>query len=465
MHPGPPRQRRRERPMNNGSMLLNPNENAIFFSMLGYDCYSLAAGIIQLLRSDPQNPRAWRFQFGGVISLVKDYGKRAYFLRLYDVLQRNFKWEQMLYRNFQAFATACPNLLFFEGDDCVFGLNFSDAREAENFKIHLDKRYQQEQKTHQRRGGMRGGVPGRGASGGYIAGRTGITAAGTTPNVSGQIVLVSSKKKKSKKEKKSKLKKTDISNPTNFQHKAHVGWDANGGFSQEAYDTEFMDNSVRDILKAAGENPDRMTKDEIDFAYRFLNQYQQAPAAPPSQQAAPPPPTRRDKGQRPSARPSSRLLPQPPERPADMPPAPPGTAKPSLSSLPPVSANAPPPPPPPPTAVAAPTPSGGTAASGKGDLLSQIRAGRSLKPVSEEAPKGPPTRDDVMAQIRQGTVLKPVDKAALEERKTAVSNLEDIGGIAGALAKALKEIREKVQDSEESSEEEEENNEDEWASD
>lgn len=51
------------------------------------------------------------------------------------------------YKNFRATATNCPNLLTFEGDDCVFGLNFSNLDEADNFKYHLNKRYEQEQKS------------------------------------------------------------------------------------------------------------------------------------------------------------------------------------------------------------------------------------------------------------------------------------------------------------------------------
>uniref|UniRef100_A0A0N5AQC3 WH1 domain-containing protein n=1 Tax=Syphacia muris TaxID=451379 RepID=A0A0N5AQC3_9BILA len=126
--------RKRDRPTNNGSRLLTDGENAIFFSLLGHDCFSLAAGIVQLLKSDPNRPRTWLQVCGGIITLVKDYGKRAYFLR---------------YKNFQGFATICPNLLYFEGDDCVYGLNFSSRDEAENFKTHLDRRYQQEQKTRE----------------------------------------------------------------------------------------------------------------------------------------------------------------------------------------------------------------------------------------------------------------------------------------------------------------------------
>ncbi|EFO87076.1 hypothetical protein CRE_01476, partial [Caenorhabditis remanei] len=47
------------------------------------------------------------------------------------------------------------------------------------------------------------------------------------------------KDKNKKKDKKSKIKKEDISNPTNFQHKAHVGWNQDSGFSNTVYDDDY----------------------------------------------------------------------------------------------------------------------------------------------------------------------------------------------------------------------------------
>ncbi|KHN83581.1 Wiskott-Aldrich syndrome protein [Toxocara canis] len=144
----PRRHRKKERPPNSGAQLLNASENQTLFSLLGHDCISLAAGVVQLLKADPQNARFWTRVHVGVISLVKDYEKRAYFLRLYEIFKKQFAWEQMLYKNFRASsAPTCPNLLTFEGDECVFGLNFSSREEAVNFKHHLDKRYEQEQRS------------------------------------------------------------------------------------------------------------------------------------------------------------------------------------------------------------------------------------------------------------------------------------------------------------------------------
>lgn len=45
-----------------------------------------------------------------------------------------------------------------------------------------------------------------------------------------------------------------------------------------------------------------------------------------------------------------------------------------------------------------------------------------------------------MAQIRLGTTLKPVDKSVSEKRKSG-GGVDNVGGLAGALARALEERR------------------------
>ncbi|VDK64976.1 unnamed protein product [Anisakis simplex] len=94
--PSSRRPRKKERPQNQGATLLNASENEILYSLLGHDCISLAAGVVQLLRADPHNARVWTRAHVGVVSLVKDYPKRSYFLRLYEIFKNKFVWEQML---------------------------------------------------------------------------------------------------------------------------------------------------------------------------------------------------------------------------------------------------------------------------------------------------------------------------------------------------------------------------------
>ncbi|KAK6060089.1 hypothetical protein COOONC_02258 [Cooperia oncophora] len=87
-------ERRRRRPMNTGSKLLERQENEMLFSIIGADNFSLSAAVVELLFVEN---RQWRLTFRGVISLVKDYQKRAYFLRLYDILSGQKLWDFKLY--------------------------------------------------------------------------------------------------------------------------------------------------------------------------------------------------------------------------------------------------------------------------------------------------------------------------------------------------------------------------------
>uniref|UniRef100_A0A8R1XZS7 WH1 domain-containing protein n=1 Tax=Onchocerca volvulus TaxID=6282 RepID=A0A8R1XZS7_ONCVO len=414
--------RPKKRPPNTGALLFNSVENSTLFSLLGHDCISLAAGVVQLLKSDQRDPGKWIKAHRGVVSLVKDYDKRAYFLRLYDIYRKQYLWQQMLYKNFHASQPlGCPNLLTFEGDECVFGLNFSSKEEAYSFKSHLDKRYEQEKKSQEKEmlatSGSQSFLSSSGGSqllpGGRIHAvsvphKTGITSMGTVPNIGGGawtnfVTINRTKKKNSKKEKKQKIRKEDISNPTNFQHKAHLGWNQDGGFSQETYNYDPMDDSVKAVLRAAGENPERMSKDDLEFSKKFITGYQEIPQVqqPPtpmhhsyprpfmtstitnstklSPVPPPPPPLARREGfhitpvSRPplkppaSSKPPARPLPQPPSavngtptyRPNDVPPPPPPPPPssnstcsvpmaPLPSSISTTSSLTPPPPPPPP---------------------------------------------------------------------------------------------------------------------
>uniref|UniRef100_A0A914CBA7 WASp n=1 Tax=Acrobeloides nanus TaxID=290746 RepID=A0A914CBA7_9BILA len=553
--------KKRERPPNTGSKLLANHENQVLYSLLGNDCISLAAGVVQLLRGEN---RTWRKFHVGVISLVKDYNKRSYVLRLYDIQKNVLLWEQTLYKNFRAKEYASHRtLLAFEGDTCVYGLNFSNPNEAQDFKYHLDKRYEQEQRSGsgiengyarsrkkecppspgyqqhalrprtsynniQRSVSIAGSDYSRPLvnSHGVTVGRrsyfpvyrnspttpnlpivsaatlsraaaqklnlstfslqqdrdekqdhgfpawspqdprnrssrhpsedygyaptkpskhhsipawppqeftkttatmsqnfvstisiddasdvsaekqaptkkrpvkyatirpsrppppppykkpstcsysesfngsvgeayksraeeffqtdqkqmntttltpmnnhnrpkappsqptpqpapslppptaaAGITNAGTVPHFSnnfGVQHLAANKKEKNnkkKKDKKPKIRKEDIGNPTNFQHKAHIGWDQDGGFSQELYDPEPMDESIRALLKAAGiQNPDEMKPDDIKFVYSFLEQYERS---------NPPQPQQTNFSNLPSSSNMTNMVPKPPRQ-------------------------------------------------------------------------------------------------------------------------------------------------------
>ncbi|CCD61397.1 CRIB domain-containing protein [Caenorhabditis elegans] len=366
------------------------------------------------------------------------------------------------------------------------------------------------------------------------------------------------KDKNKKKDKKSKIKKEDISNPTNFQHKAHVGWNQDSGFSNTVYDDD-MDEATKNILKAAGLESNNLNEDDKKFVKKFIaKNYDKyvsvgsldpsqisSPLPPPIQQhpqmnqswnqtpvrqykpsfpssapigsgassystpAAPPPPTRVESHGLAPARPPppppssgtrgiapSRPLPQAPNygtpenRPHAVPPPPPPPPPQSFGMAPISSAAPPPPPPPPPMGLPAvgagappppppPPPSGAggpasvlaklpPAQDGRSNLLAEIQAGKQLRSVQQTAdsPKsaGGDARGDVMAQIRQGAQLKHVDAAAEQERrKSTTSGAAGMGGLAGALAKALEERRMNMGIDDTSDDDDDEDDKNEWS--
>ncbi|CAI4227761.1 unnamed protein product [Auanema sp. JU1783] len=519
---------KKRRPSNTGSKLLDNQENYFLFSILGNDNICLSAAVVELLTCED---RHWKKKFRGVLCLVKDYVNRAYFLRIYNLISSREIWSFKLYKGFQVeVGDNCPELIFFESEDHkIYGFNFSSVEEARDFKVHFDKRREQETKSSNK--GSAPLPPPQSSPYTPSSVRTpsiplsgGVTPVGTMPHTDKASSSIGSsffKKDKGKKKGKIKIKKEDISNPTNFQHKAHVGWDQDSGFSNNVFDSDPMDESIRDIIRAAGQDPTAMSKKTMKFVYDFIDKYQaeevtespvaQAPYKTPppavpvsqptisqwSQPTPPPPPSRLSShpSSQPPARPpppppsyivdssnrAARPLPQVPSlpsqvdtRPAVVPPPPPppppvapvynnSSSVPPPPPPPPVlsgSSGAVPPPPPPPTSLIKDLPA---PQSGRSNLLAEIQAGKKLKSVGDPAEKvgAPNARGDMMAQIRQGTQLKHVDKDEEEKRKSAAP-LSDMGGLAGALAKALEERRVNL-GIDDSSEEEDSDDKNEWS--
>lgn len=61
-----------------------------------------------------------------------------------------------------------------------------------------------------------------------------------------------------------------------FRHKAHIGWDQTSGMSQNTFNNEPMDDTVRALLRAAGQSPEQMNPEELHFAYKFIEDYKRA---------------------------------------------------------------------------------------------------------------------------------------------------------------------------------------------
>jgi hypothetical protein len=71
-----------------------------------------------------------------------------------------------------------------------------------------------------------------------------------------------------------------------LRHIAHVSWDQDGGYSQNIYGDEPMDETVRELLKTAGCNPEQMTEADIKFTYDFINKWKRESSGPPAEKGA-----------------------------------------------------------------------------------------------------------------------------------------------------------------------------------
>ncbi|CAD6197506.1 unnamed protein product [Caenorhabditis auriculariae] len=139
------------RPANVGSKELNKQENEMLFSLLAQGSVSLTAAVVQLLIAERGS---WRILLTGVASLIKDYQERAYFIRIFDILDEKQLWSFRLYKGFRPVSfSQCQQLLAFDSTDnssdsgIVYGLNFANIPEACEFKNHLERRHAQERKT------------------------------------------------------------------------------------------------------------------------------------------------------------------------------------------------------------------------------------------------------------------------------------------------------------------------------
>ncbi|CAJ0593185.1 unnamed protein product [Cylicocyclus nassatus] len=128
-------------------------------------------------------------------------------------------------------------------------------------------------------------------------------------------------KDKKKKGERPRIRKEDISNSTNFQRKAHVGWDQDNGFSNNMCDSEPLDESIKNIIIAAGQDPTNMNKKTIKFVLDFIEDYKDEEQSTQSNKAAvhltpqcspvPPPPPNRTVSLKTTSRPA-RPPPSPP---------------------------------------------------------------------------------------------------------------------------------------------------------
>ncbi|KZO94540.1 WH1-domain-containing protein, partial [Calocera viscosa TUFC12733] len=274
------------------------------------------------------DPNYWTYAgMQGGLALVFDKGRNSNWFKMIDLSgTRGVIWEHELYEPF-GYNEDRPFFYSFEGDKCMVGLVFADEGEAKT---------------------MRKKVEGRAKSSKKAAAPVAVAAAPESPS--------SSKKKKKKG---GKIDKSMISAPSAFKHVAHMGYDAEKGFSSTG-----VDPSWKTLLETLGNMGIAASslKGNEEFVKQFVDahggvdafaQQQAAARATPDEQrikrkAPPPPAPRRQTLSMPTEPTRAPPPPPPPSAPpapsfAPIPPAPPAGPP---SRAPPRPTSVPPPPPP-----------------------------------------------------------------------------------------------------------------------
>ncbi|XP_055849589.1 actin nucleation-promoting factor WASL isoform X2 [Episyrphus balteatus] len=432
--------------INNSSDLLTASENDTVFGLLGRRCQSMNTAVVQIYKTEGSAHSHWKKKHTGVVCFVKDSCIRSYFFRAYCLIKNELIWEHEVYETLKL-NKARPFLLTFEGQDGHVGLNFVSETECESFfrtveaTMETRNRKRQERRQRSRLSTAPPSVPNtkdtklqlqpspttvNNSSDDRVQMRNHNTTPTTkihttqpkTTFLSSGFSLLSNK------DKKRKYNKSDISNPTNFVHISHVGWDVNNGF--DTHGTE-EDKKLTNFLNKAGVSENHMNdRDTRDFIYEFIQTNNVLASVnseenidePKAPEPAPPPiPSRQH--QLPQNGTTQRSAPPPP--PARQPPPPVPTTTPRgkvpqpPSRLPPVqtivtapAAPPPPPPPPPPVAVVAPPPPPMPTVTD-----SVTATPNTLKPPAPAVPIVNDTRSALMDSIRKGTTLKKVDTSTL----------------------------------------------------
>ncbi|XP_075525759.1 actin nucleation-promoting factor WASL-like [Dermacentor variabilis] len=503
-HQQPLRNAYRPGPEMRGSVHLTAEENETVVSACRDRRWQvIAMGIAEVYQSGPP-PRHDRWQrcCCGVACFIKDNAARAFFIRLFDFDRRDFTWEQELFVEF-TYKSQLPYFHTFEADDCQAGLNFAFEDEAANFGNAIEEKLRSRRQKREERNRLQMAANKNDRS--FPVHDPRIPTCPSTNGILSQHNKKSkSSNKKGKKQKERKYTKADISNPTDFKHIQHVGWDPDKGFDLENYvDSKELNTLFEMAMVTENDLKEPGTR---QFIYEFIAKnggadmikgtaakagHAATPAAPPAV------PSREHTSGPPSRPPPHPHAPPPPNGavPRSVPPPPPArtgqtrapptplsngrmarsTASPQAAPPPPpppppppsMGGGAPPPPPPIPAAATANGIGGGGAGGAgqdvRGALLEQIRKGKPLNHVDPETESthstnsNPDARGALLDQIRGGIRLKSVPDSA----RTSPSETK-LEGLAGALARALQERAKACMPDDSDSSDDSESEEDDW---
>ncbi|XP_011661587.2 LOW QUALITY PROTEIN: neural Wiskott-Aldrich syndrome protein [Strongylocentrotus purpuratus] len=256
---------------NVSSKLLTPQENDIFFGLVGSKSASVATAVAQVYFYE----NGWNKKFCGVISFCKDNEKRSYFIRIFDLHSGRMLWEQELYNQFR-YDTPESFFHMFATDHCWAGLNFANEVEANGFKQVINDKIQRRQQRRQEKRRPAPSTPSPDPKPqNVVHAPSHATQQGVSQSSASSKRRASSSSKEDKKKDKAdkggrkKLTKADISLPSGFKHVSHVGWDPEKGFNVDE-----MDPQVKGWFNTIGVSDDQL-KDQntAKFIRNFIDQH------------------------------------------------------------------------------------------------------------------------------------------------------------------------------------------------
>jgi len=118
------------------SGLLSPEENRKIWDILQQSHrknQALAIAVVKLYLSDPiENHKVWVERVAGAACFTKDYGRKSYYIQIFDMQYHQQVWEQEMYLEM---AYKAPQSWFhnFEAEHSMAGLSFADEREGQKF--------------------------------------------------------------------------------------------------------------------------------------------------------------------------------------------------------------------------------------------------------------------------------------------------------------------------------------------
>uniref|UniRef100_A0AA85K2K7 CRIB domain-containing protein n=1 Tax=Trichobilharzia regenti TaxID=157069 RepID=A0AA85K2K7_TRIRE len=336
------------------SVLLTSEENIILNSLFGTGCDSLASAVVRYYKGE--NESNWVFKACGVACCIKDRNYKDYFIRMYDIIRKILIFEQRLFLEMD-YTEQLRHFHVLQSDSGPVGIAFASLEEAKYFAYVVNGRLKSIRSAC---GDKHPPTPQNFGSQPVI--QAGICGLNQT-KLSDQTVMLKRGKSQSK-GKKQKLTSKDISNPSNFRHVEHFGYDK----IAKTIDITHQESAImRNLLRAIGCEDAMNNPSERRFVYNFalehggLEEIQRkinssqggsrnlpsAPAPPPRPPPPPPPPGARRPQPAPVAPGPPLTIHHPPPPPVpQVAPKPVAPPPPTLPAPPLYEIPAPPPPPP-----------------------------------------------------------------------------------------------------------------------